>query len=219
MKTAGTRSNRFAKLGLALRQAQRESGATPLRGGRIIIAIAVVSLAASPALAGKKKAKKSKKAAAAAIEEAPRRLCDEMGLGLAIATPTGETKAAPADVGDAVDRAESFDLSRLDRRGTTPTGDGAIRMEAQPLTTAQVGQVVKWNRGQLEYCWSKLPASQRTGGAISLRFVIEPKGTVRSVEVGGESAKLGACVEQAAMTWTFPVADTRSEIEYPVVLK
>jgi hypothetical protein len=188
------------------------------------IAIAVVTVAASPALAGKKKAKKAKKAAAAPIEEAPRRLCDEMGLGLAIATPTGETSpAAAADDSAAVGRAESFDLSRLDRnggrRGTTPTGDGAIRMEAQPLTTAQVGQVVKWNRGQLEYCWSKLPASQRTGGAISLRFVIEPKGTVTSVEVGGESARLEACVAQAAKTWTFPVADTRSEVEYPVVLK
>jgi outer membrane biosynthesis protein TonB len=188
-------------------------------GTTVLIAIAAVSLAASPALAGKKKAKKSKKAAAAAIEEAPRRLCDEMGLGLAIATPTGETKAPAADGGAAVDRAESFDLSRLDRRSTMPTGDGAIRIEAQPLTTAQVGQVVKWNHGKLWYCYRRLPESQRSAGAMSLRFVIEPKGTVASIEVGSDSAALSECVEKAAKTWTFPVADTRSEIEYPVVLK
>lgn len=220
MKTAGTRSHRFAKLGLALRQAQRESGATPLRGGRILIALGIVSLVASPALAGKKKSKKSKKTAAVEIEEAPRRLCDDAGLGLALAKPTGQTRAAPAgDDGAAVDRAESFDLSRLDRRGSSPTGDGAIRIEAQPLTEAQVGKVVKWNRGRLWYCYRRLPASQRTGGALSLRFVIEAKGTVASVEVGSDSEELSTCVERVAKTWTFPVADTRSEIEYPVVLK
>ena len=179
---------------------------------KLLVVLGIVSLTVSPAFAGKKKAKKSKKPVA--IEET-RRFSDELGFGLALATPTGEVKAATAVTDDGA----SFDLSRLDRRGTTPTGDGAIRMEAQPLTDAQVGQVVKWNRGQLEYCWSRLPASQRTGGAISLRFVIEAKGTVASVEVGGESQKLGDCVAKAAKTWTFPVADTRSEIEYPVVLR
>jgi hypothetical protein len=187
---------------------------------RVLVALGIVSLAASPALAGKKKVKKSKKAAASVVEDAPRRLSDEMGFRLVIATPSGERKAAPADDdGAAVDRAESFDLSRLDRRSAMPTGDGAIRIEAQPLTAAQVGQVVKWNRGKLWYCYRRLPESQRSAGAISLRFVIEPRGRVASVEVGSDSAALSACVEKTAKTWTFPVAEARSEIEYPVVLK
>ena len=188
----------------------------------VFVALGILSLAASPALAGKPKAKKSKKAAVE-IEEAPRRLSDTLGLGLVIATPSGQ--AAPAeDPGDdatelAIDRAEAFDLSRLDRRATMPTGEAPVRIEAQPLTEAQVGQVVKWKRGRLEYCYRRLPAAQRTGGAIALRFVIEPDGKVASVAVGSDSARLSRCVEKAAKAWTFPAAEARTELEYPVVLQ
>jgi hypothetical protein len=182
-------------------------------GTIIVVALGLVTVA-SPALAGKKK-KVAKK------EEAPkRRLCDEVGFGITLAQPTGKVTPASSSVDAAADAsAGSFDLSRLDdRRGTTPTGDGAIRMQALPLTEAQVGDVVRSHRTELDYCWSRLPAAQRReGGSFDLRLMIEPKGTVTSVALGGDApASLGKCVAGAAKRWTFPVADTRTEIEYAV---
>jgi hypothetical protein len=183
--------------------------------GTIAIAVLATFTVASPALAGKKKKAAAKK------EEAPkRRLCDELGLGITLAQPTGKVTPASTDVdAAAAQSAGSFDLSRLDdRRGTTPTGDGAIRMEALPLTEAQVGQVVRSHRTELDYCWSRLPAAQRSeGGSFDLQLTIEPKGTVASVTLGGDApATLGKCVTAAAKRWTFPVADTRTELGYAV---
>jgi hypothetical protein len=169
-------------------------------GTIIVVALGLVTVA-SPALAGKKK-KAAKK-----VDAPKRRLCDELGLGITLAQPTG--KVTPG----------SFDLSRLDdRRGTTPTGDGAIRMQALPLTEAQVGDVVRGHRTELDYCWSRLPAAQRSeGGSFDLRLTIEPKGTVAGVALGGDApASLGRCVAAAAKRWMFPVADTRTEIGYAV---
>ena len=179
----------------------------------VIVALGTVAVA-SPALAGKK-AKRAKK------QEAPkRRLCDELGLGITLAARTGKAAPTAASVDDAAHAsAASFDISRLDdRRGTMPTGDGALRMQAEPLTEAQVGQVVREHRADLDYCWSRLPAAQRSGGgSFDLQLAIDAKGTVASVALGGEPpAALARCVVGAASRWAFPVADTRTELSYGV---
>jgi len=179
----------------------------------VVVALGAITVS-SPALAGKKK-KAAKK-----VDAPKRRLCDELGLGITLASRTGKVTSTETNVDAAADAsAGSFDLSRLDdRRGTTPTGDGAIRMQAMPLTEAQVGDVVRSHRTELDYCWSRLPAAQRSeGGSFDLQLTIEPKGTVAHVALGGDApASLGKCIVGAAKRWTFPVADTRTELGYAV---
>jgi hypothetical protein len=188
-------------------------------------AIAIVAslvIAASPAVAGKKKGKKKSKAVATEQVEAPRRLCETAGFGMVVASPTGDRgpsmQESQAQDADAVARAESFALG-AGRDTSMPSSEDAIRLEVQPLTEAEVGEVVRGRGGDLEYCWSRVPAAQRDGLTLSLRFTIEPRGTVSKVELVGDApAKLSVCVKAAAKRWTFPVADTTSVVDYPITL-
>ncbi len=181
-----------------------------------IVAIAgALALIATPAIAGKKRSKKKK---AAKTVEVERRLSDTLPMGVTLAARTGKVTAAPKlDEGKT---GAAYELGQLDRRSTTPTGDAEVVVKMQPLTEAQVGEVVKAKGGTLEYCWAKLPVEQRIATTIGLHFTIEPKGTVSAFEIIGEiPAKAASCISKAAKRWSFPVADTRSDVEYAVDLK
>lgn len=187
-----------------------------------IAIVASLVIAASTADAGKKKAKKKSKAVATEPAEAPRRMCDDAGFAMTVASPSGDRgksiEESAAQDADALARAESFGLTS-GRDTSMPSSEDAIRLEVQPLTEAQVGDVVRGRGGDLEYCWSRVPAAGRNGLSLSLRFTIEPKGSVAKVELVGDApAKLSVCVKAAARRWTFPVADTTSVVEYPIQL-
>src|SRR4029079_18266426 len=81
-------------------------------------------------------------------------------------------KSAHTDYGD------SFALSRPGRAAATPMGDAAPIVELRALSTAQVGAVVKANRIDLEYCWLRLPAAQRTATTAVLKLAIDTAGSV-----------------------------------------
>lgn len=192
--------------------------------GTIIVAIASLAVAASPAIAGKKKGKGKNKAKTVQKEES-RRLCDELGLGITLAPKTeGAENKAPAktiidDSSKQIAAADSFNLGRLDdRKSDTPTGEGAIRMEAQKLSNADAGEVIKAHEGELEYCWNRLPASKRSAAsAFTLHLAIDPRGKVTALSLGGDApAALSKCLNTAAKRWLFPIADTKSEIDYPL---
>jgi hypothetical protein len=190
--------------------------------GTLLAAIALVSIAATPALAGKKKSKKKGKAPVAA--EKQRRLCDELGLGIQLAAKSAEEpkKAIKMDDGTALaESAASFDLTRLDdRKSDAPTGEVAIQMEAQTVSAAQAGAVIKGHGGDLEYCWHRVPASKRDASAFTLHLTIDARGAVTSMSLGGDApAQLSTCLSSASKRWEFPTADTTSEIDYPLSFK
>lgn len=187
--------------------------------GTIALALIGICLATTPADAGRKKGKK--KAKAAKIEEAPRRLTDAMGGGLKLATPTGVTKKTIAIDEQALASAgDTFELGRTDRAADMPDGEEKMRVEGVRLTSIDAGEVVKGNWDKIDYCWNKLPSALRDPLETSLRFTVDPRGTVLSVEIDGEApAKFSSCVKLAAKKWQFPIADGESTVEFPISLR
>jgi hypothetical protein len=187
--------------------------------GTLLATIALLSIAATPALAGKKKSKKKGKAP---VAEKQRRLCDELGLGIQLAATSGEAapkQAVKIDDGKLLAGADSFELGDS-RKSDTPTGEAAIRMELQTLTQAQAGQVIKGRGGDLEYCWHRVPSAKRSASSFTLHLTVDAKGSVTTISLGGDApAQLSTCLTSASKRWQFPEADTTSEIDYPVSFK
>ncbi len=199
--------------------------------GTIIVTLITVAAVSSPALAGKRKGKgKKARAAAAEVVEAPRRLGDELGLVsvAAVAAPTDaapapakkvDLEAAAADAERALARAAAFELT-ADRSASSPTGDAAPEVELRPLTQDEIGRTIQARADELGYCWLKVPASKREALSVGLAFTIQPEGAVAAVKVVGEApAKFSSCVTAVAKRWTFPHADTATEVEYPLMLQ
>lgn len=187
--------------------------------GKLIIALATLTVAATPAMAGKKKSKKHKANATAKI--AQRSLCDGLDLGLSLAQPTGAKQAVAIDDGTRLADATAFDVSKLQGRDAAmPTGDAlAIRMEAETLSQSQVSDVVQGHGGDVEYCWARLPADQRGAAALTLHMTIEARGNVSAMSISGDAPeKFSSCLEAAAQRWQFPIADTKTDADYPLVL-
>jgi hypothetical protein len=200
--------------------------------GTIIVTLITVAAVSSPALAGKRKGKgkKARAAAAAEVVEAPRRLGDELGLVsvAAVAAPTAaaaapakkvDLDAAAADAERALARAAAFELT-ADRSAASPTGDAAPEVELRPLTQDEIARTIQARADELGYCWLKVPASKREALSVGLAFTIQPEGTVAAVKVVGEApAKFSSCVTAVAKRWTFPHADTATEVEYPLMFQ
>jgi hypothetical protein len=137
---------------------------------------------------------------------------------------TSEKKLIP-DVGrpkakKAFNLGESYDLAP--RRAALPEGDVPL-LNARPraLTDAQIGRVMKKQLADVEYCWNRLPAPARqTDTTAVLKLSVEINGIVSDVEVESSvPASAQKCIAAAAGRWTFPVAETNSQVEYAVGLR
>ena len=110
---------------------------------------------------------------------------------------------------------ESFGLKQ--RRVAPPRGN-AEPIAVRSLSDGQVGRVIKDRVGDLEYCWLRVPVARRTATA-TLHVSIEAAGTVSETRIDGElPASVGKCITTAANRWTFPVAESRTEIEHGITL-
>lgn len=107
---------------------------------------------------------------------------------------------------------------RGDRRyAKTPTSEDH-GLASRGLSRSHVASVVQQRRGEIEYCWAKLPV--RAGGTAVLHFVVEPAGTVATLDVDGDvPAAAAKCIATVAKRWTFAAQDSRSEIAYPIALR
>jgi hypothetical protein len=95
----------------------------------------------------------------------------------------------------------------------------AENFEAKGLKENQVGAIVRERADDLEYCWLRLPPAKRVVSAAILHLSIEASGKVAAVEVNGDlPAGVGKCITQMATKWTFPAADTASEIDHGIML-
>jgi len=106
------------------------------------------------------------------------------------------------------------------RRGKqVPTTDTVVRMDVQPLAQREVSAVIKKNTRKVHYCHERLAnRGIAANGAVSVTFVIEPRGHVSNVKVvaGGAGAKeLQRCMKKRILTWKFPAADAPTTVEYP----
>lgn len=91
------------------------------------------------------------------------------------------------------------------------------------LTQAQVDEVLKTKVGEVEACWTKLPADQRKKDvAALLTLEIDDSGEVQTVDVAGVPDEAQRCIAVAAVAWEFPRTDVKADaasFTFPVALK
>lgn len=125
-------------------------------------------------------------------------------------------KARPVDEVSKLNLGLSYGLKQ--RKNEVPETD-AETFEAKGLADNQVTATVRERADDLEYCWLRLPPSKRVVSAAILHLSIEASGKVVAVEVNGDMpAGVGKCITQMAGRWTFPAADTASEIDHGIML-
>ena len=102
-----------------------------------------------------------------------------------------------------------------------PVHEQVVRMDVQPLASAEVTAVIKANTRKIQYCHERLAArGQAVNGAVSVKFTIHPKGhpTNISVAAGGTHAReLEQCIAARIRALKFPAADAPTLVEYPFV--
>jgi hypothetical protein len=132
-----------------------------------------------------------------------------LGLcGGAVAAPKSQArKAAPAK---RLNCGESYVVGKKDAGRTA-------------LSQTQVEDVLKTKVGEVEACWTKLPADQRKKDVAAVLTVeIDDTGEVQTVEVAGVPEETQRCVAIAAVAWEFPRTDVKADAAsyaFPVALK
>lgn len=89
------------------------------------------------------------------------------------------------------------------------------------LSQAQVATVVQANMSDIQNCWELVPKAQRAEVATALlQLSIADDGHVTDIELGGDvPAGAHKCITTAVGRWTFPLAETRSDVEYGISLR
>ncbi|HEY5923150.1 MAG TPA: hypothetical protein VIV11_15835 [Kofleriaceae bacterium] len=89
------------------------------------------------------------------------------------------------------------------------------------LSQAQVATVVQAHMSDIQNCWDLVPHAQRAGACTAeLELSISDAGVVTDIELGGDvPAGAHQCMTSAITRWAFPVAETKTEIEYGISLR
>jgi hypothetical protein len=125
--------------------------------------------------------------------------------------------AAPAP--KPVKKGDSYDLPQRNHKASVPRAEVAVAKVAA-VTDAMVAKVAKARHGEVEYCWERLPSSQRVKSTVVLHFAIEPSGEVAAIDVGGDApAEAASCIAELAHRWTFPAVAAKTSIAYPIRLR
>lgn len=137
------------------------------------------------------------------------------------AKPAPAPAAAPAeeDLFKKLPMGDGFDLTRRERAANLP-GEAVKEVKLRSLTDAQVAQTFKVRGEEINFCWDRLPSSQRIAGTAVLRLQVEAEGKVTSAEISGDApSEAASCIREAAEHWVFPRADVPSQVEHAVRLR
>jgi hypothetical protein len=106
-------------------------------------------------------------------------------------------------------------------QAATVSGHDVEQIVPKSLSQAQIATVVQSHMADIQNCWDLLPKAQRTDACTAqLRLTISDAGQVTDIELGGDvPAGAHKCMTSAIAHWTFPVAETKSEIEYGISLR
>ena len=114
---------------------------------------------------------------------------------------------------------ESYDVLKPGRRTALP-GEAEMVIVPRSLTQIQVGEIVKERRAELDYCWQRLGVLDRMPSTAVLKLKIDVSGNVTSLAIGGDApAVVNACLKECVPHWTFPEAETKSDVAYPVAFR
>jgi hypothetical protein len=106
------------------------------------------------------------------------------------------------------------------RRAAKP-GNEVEQIIPRSLSQAQVATVVQSHMGDIQNCWELVPNAQRADACTAMLYLsINDAGQVTDIEIGGD-VPTGAhkCITSAISKWTFPVAETNSDVEYGISLR
>lgn len=114
-----------------------------------------------------------------------------------------------------------FDYVLGRREASKPSAPDVLHVVPKSLTQAQVATVVQEHMGDLQLCWSAVPKAQRAEACTAdLRLSISEAGAVTDIEiVGPVPSRAHTCMAAAISRWTFPAAETRSDVEYAISLR
>jgi hypothetical protein len=105
-------------------------------------------------------------------------------------------------------------------KNQVPVADTQVA-KPKSLSDSQIAEVLKNHLEDIQYCWNRLPAKQRSSDAsLMLALSVAPKGDViDKTLVGDAPAEAKSCIARVVDGWTFPAAELASEVEYPVALR
>jgi len=113
----------------------------------------------------------------------------------------------------------NFKMSRTSK-SAMPSNQTMLRMTAEKLKSKDINKVIRANVAQVHVCYERaLHLNRAPKGMVSVKFVVEPNGTVSSTSVscGKKNRALKRCMERRIKTWKFPKADAPTTVDYPFV--
>jgi hypothetical protein len=130
------------------------------------------------------------------------------------AKPAKPTKAKPVVLNTGKDY-------MLGGRRASKPGTEVEQFIPRSLTQAQVATVVQANMSDIQNCWDLVPKAERADACTAmLQLSISDSGQVTDIELGGDvPAGAHKCITSAVARWTFPVAETKSDVEYGISLR
>jgi len=100
-----------------------------------------------------------------------------------------------------------------------PTAQDLERVVPRSLSRAKVASVVESHKGDIQLCLNIAPASQRVSN-VGLSLSISETGAVSELALSADvPATARNCISVAVAKWTFPVAETATEMEYAIALR
>lgn len=107
------------------------------------------------------------------------------------------------------------------KREATGPSQEVERIIPKSLSQSQVATVVQAHMSDIQNCWNLVPRAHRADACtVDLKLSIAEGGAVTDIELGGDvPAAAHKCITSAVSRWTFPVAETSSDVEYGVSLR
>ncbi len=103
------------------------------------------------------------------------------------------------------------------------SGTGSVQ-KTDSLSAEQLKRVVNNNKGALKNCYErslkKGEAPESRDVRVNFKLTVGASGTVKSVRLGGDGAKLDSlngCLTQSVKRWVFPASRQESNLEFPFV--
>jgi hypothetical protein len=107
------------------------------------------------------------------------------------------------------------------REAERPTVQDTQTIIPKSLSQAQVATVVQSHMGEVQQCWNAVPKQLRADACTAdLKLSISEAGNVTDIELGGDvPAGAQKCITSAVARWSFPTAETTSDVEYGISLR
>ncbi len=207
----------------------------------LVLVVTTLAALGAPAIAGtpKKKPAAPKLPAVGAVEKTEAPAAEQVASApldipvlpadtsspfepLFVAKPTSMPITAPAKSGKAkplvMNMGQDYVLGS--RQSAKPMTD-VEQIIPRTLGQAQVATVVQAHMAEIQNCWDLVPKAERADACTAmLNLSISDAGQVTDIELGGDvPASAQACMTSAISKWTFPAAETRTEIEYGISLR